>query len=194
MATRRLPDLSPAALGRLVAGITPKEVEAVIGRYHRPNVYQGRRYYAWIGNGGMLRAFFHGPGGTLSNAILDVPEEQRVLNLGGNARRRRRTCTITRMWYCIACRKRYRGSALPQLLCPICQEECEHVTLGIAVPPPKRTKLWDEFWVKYKAEKSLLDAYALGELRYNLKLEILGIELKGKLSRKGRRCRTNGGS
>jgi hypothetical protein len=31
----------------------------------------------------MLRAFFDGPGGTLSRAVLDVPEEQRVLDLVG---------------------------------------------------------------------------------------------------------------
>ncbi len=83
MAKDSLPDLSPAALARLVAGMTPAEVEAVIGPYHRPNLYHGRKYYAWIGDGGMLRAFFDGPGGTLSRAVLDVPEEQRVLDLVG---------------------------------------------------------------------------------------------------------------
>src|SRR5947209_3518899 len=83
MAEDRLPDLSPAALGRLEAGMTPAEVEAVVGPYHRPNLYRGRRYYAWIGEGAMLRAFFDGPGGTLSVAVLDVPEKQRVLDLTG---------------------------------------------------------------------------------------------------------------
>ena len=42
MAKDSLPDLSPAALARLVAGMTPAEVEAVIGPYHRPNLYHGR--------------------------------------------------------------------------------------------------------------------------------------------------------
>jgi hypothetical protein len=88
MANKSLPDLAPTALGRLVAGMTTKKVEAVIGRYHRPNLYHGRRYYAWIGNGAMSRAFFDGPGGTLSKAILDVAEEQRVLDLRGDVRRR----------------------------------------------------------------------------------------------------------
>jgi hypothetical protein len=78
-----LPDLSSAALGRLVAGMTAAEVEAIVGPYHRPNVCRGRRYYAWIGDGAMLRAFFDGPGGTLSAAVLDVPEEQRALDLSG---------------------------------------------------------------------------------------------------------------
>ena len=81
MAEDRVPDLSPAALGRLVAGMTPTEVEAVVGPYHRPNLYRGRRYYAWIGEGAMLPAFFDGPCGTLSAAVLDVPEEQRRLDL-----------------------------------------------------------------------------------------------------------------
>jgi hypothetical protein len=188
---RRLPDLSPAALASLVAGMTTKEVEAAVGCYHRPNVFQGRRYYVWIGSGGMLRAFFNGPNGTLSTAILDVPEEQRVLNLNGNLRRRIKNCTINRVWYCIACRKRYRGSALPPLACPICHEACEHVALGIAVPPPKRVKLWDRFWVKYKAERSLVDAYALGQLRENVKLEILGMDLKGKPPSKRQRRQGN---
>jgi hypothetical protein len=44
-------------------------------------MYRGGPYYAWIGEGAMLRAFFNGPGGTLSAAVLDVPEEQRVLDL-----------------------------------------------------------------------------------------------------------------
>jgi hypothetical protein len=189
--SKRLPDLCPTALSNLVAGMSLKQVEAVIGRCHRPNVHQGSRYYNWIGNGGMSHAFFDGPGGTLSKSVLDVAEEQRVLNLNGNLRRRTKNCTINRMWYCIACRKRYRGSALPPLMCPICHEECEYVGLGIAVPPAKRTKLWDEFWVKYKAERSLIVAHAFGELRENVKLEIFHIELKGNPRNKRRRRRSN---
>jgi hypothetical protein len=72
MADDSLPDLSPAALSRLVAGMTTDEVEAIVGRFHRPNLHDGRVYFAWIGEWGMLRAFFNGPRRTLSGAVLDV--------------------------------------------------------------------------------------------------------------------------
>jgi hypothetical protein len=62
--------------------MTPAQVEAILGPYLRPNVYRGRTFFAWIGEGAMLRAFFDGPGGTLARAVLDVPEKQRVLDLG----------------------------------------------------------------------------------------------------------------
>jgi hypothetical protein len=165
------------ALGRLVAGMTKKEVEAVVGRYHRPNLYQGRRYYAWIAEGAMLSAFFDGLGETLSGAILDVPYEQRVLDLSGGLARRIKNCTVHQVWNCIGCRRRYRRSAVPPFVCPICLEACEHVPPGIAVPGPQRVKLWDEFWTKYKAESSLLFTYAAGELRQNVNLEIFGVKL-----------------
>jgi hypothetical protein len=164
MAKRNLPNLAPSALGCLVEGMTTKEVEAVVGRYHRPNLYEGDRYYAWIGDGGMLRAFFEGPTGTLSRAVLDVAEEQRVLALLGNLRQRIKNCTIIRTWNCIRCRRRFRCSALPPLVCPTCDEVCEHVPFGIKVPSPRRTKAWDEFWTQYKAERDLLDTYTAGEL------------------------------
>ena len=90
MADAGFPDFSPAALGRLVAGMTTDEVEAIVGRFHRPNLHEGREYFAWIGVGGMLRAFFDGPGRTLSAAVLDVPEAQRPLDLGPDPRRRAR--------------------------------------------------------------------------------------------------------
>jgi hypothetical protein len=180
MAKRSLANLAPAALGCLVEGMTTKEVETVIGRYHRPNLYEGRRYYAWIGDGGMLRAFFDGPAGTLSKAILDVAEEQRVLALRGNIRQRIKNCTIIRTWNCIACRRRYRCSALPPLVCSTCHQACEHVPLGIEVPPPRRSKVWDEFWTQYKAERSLLDAYTRGELQRSVKLAVFGIHLRVK--------------
>src|SRR5262249_2876651 len=120
MAKRSLPNLAPTALARLVEGMTPREVEAVVGQYHRPNLYEGRRYYAWIGDGGMLRAFFEGPDSTLSKVILDVAEQQLILNLRGSVRQRIKTCTIIRTWNCIKCRKRFRCSALPTLVCPNC--------------------------------------------------------------------------
>jgi hypothetical protein len=96
MANDSLPDLSPAALSRLVAGMTTDEVEAIVGRFHRPNLHEGCEYFAWVGEGGggMLRAFFKGSGRTLSAAVLDLPEEQRQLDLGPDPRRRARaTCS-----------------------------------------------------------------------------------------------------
>jgi hypothetical protein len=98
MADDRLPDLSPAALSRLVSGMTTDEVEAIVGCFHRPNLYEGREYFAWIGEGGMLRAFFNGPGRTLSAAVLDVAEERRPLDLGPDPRRRARQATIMQTW------------------------------------------------------------------------------------------------
>jgi hypothetical protein len=188
MAKRRLPDISPTALGRLVEGMTPKEVEAIVGRYIRPNTHNGHRFYAWIGDGGMLRAFFEGPAGTLSKVILDVTEEARVLSLCGNLRRRVKNCTIIRTWNCIKCRRRFRRSALPPLACPACHQVCEHIPFGFMVPTPRRKKAWDEFWTQYKTEKALLDAYAVGELRESVKLEIFGINLRPKVpARRGRR-------
>jgi L-lactate dehydrogenase len=135
MADDSRPDLSPAALGRLVTGMTPDQVEAVVGRFHRPNLRQGRPDYAWIGSGAMLRAFFDGPGGTLSAAVLDVPEEQRALDLGENTRRRLRRSTIIQTWYCVACRERYRQpqSGRP-VVCTACNGACERVVAGLRVP------------------------------------------------------------
>ena len=46
----------------------------------------------------------------------------------------------------------------------------EYVPVGIKVPAPKQFKAWDEFWTRYHAEKSLLDAYSRGELRENVTL------------------------
>jgi hypothetical protein len=180
------PDLSPAALGRLVAGMTTDQVEATVGRYHRPNLYEGRRYYAWIGAGGMLRAFFNGPGGTLSAAVLDVPEAQRVLDLGGDRRRRLRRCTIMQTWYCVPCRKRYRQPQSGRaVICQTCRGPCER-TLGIRVPSPKRVKAWDTFWDKYRAERELLDAYGRGEIREAIQLELFNIKLPKRRRTRGR--------
>ena len=108
MADDSLPDISPVALSRLVTGMTTDEVEAIVGRFHRPNLYERREYFAWIGEGGMLRAFFNGPGRTLSAAVLDTAEEQRSLDLGPNLRRRTRQSTIIQTWYWVPCRQRYR--------------------------------------------------------------------------------------
>jgi hypothetical protein len=177
MLARKEPDLSPGALCRIEAGMTKSQLEKVIGRYHRPNLYEGRRYYAWIGKCGMLRAFFDGPRGTLSSAVLDVPEEQRQLTLQGNVRSRRRNCTINRIWYCIPCRKRYRCSAIPEYICPLCQNVCEAIPIGIRVPSRNRAKAWCEFWLQYLKEKTALDAYSRGELSEDTQLTILRLNL-----------------
>jgi hypothetical protein len=189
MGRKRWPDLSPNALCRLVTGMTPDEVENVVGRYHRPNLYEGRRYYAWIGEGGMLRAFFDGPDGTPSGAVLDVAEERRVLALSGNARSRLKNCTITRKWTCIPCRKLFRRPAIPALFCPTCGVACNRVPPGIQVPKPSRRQAWEAFWVQFKTEESLLDAYARGVLREDAKLEIMGIQLKAQVVTKRKRSR-----
>jgi len=189
MAKKKLADLAPATLGRLVAGMTTREVEAVIGPYLRPNLYEGRRFYAWICEGAMLRASFEGPGATLSKAVLDVAEEHRLLDLCGDVRRRIKNCTINRLWNCVRCRKQYRQSAVPSFVCPSCNEACEYV-LGIRVPTPKRIKAWDDFWNQYHAESAMLDAYCRGEYRANVKLELFGIKLKGEKLIAGRRRRT----
>lgn len=178
MTDHQRPDFSPAALSRLVAGMTPDEVEAIVGRFHRPNLHEGRPYYAWIGSDGMLRAFFKGPGGTLSGAVLDVAEAQRSLDLGPNHRRRLRQATILRTHYCVPCRQRYRQpqSGRP-VLCVECGSECEQASLGIRVPAPRYAKAWDRFWAQYRAEKALLDAYGNDVVSGPITLELFGIRL-----------------
>ena len=189
-----LPDLSPATLGRLVVGLSPEQVEAIIGRYHRPNLHQGRPYYAWIGEGAMLRAFFNGPGGTLSAAVLDVPEEQRALDLGENPQRRLRRSTIIQTWYCVPCRMRYRQPQSGRaVICAACNCGCEQVDPGIRVPSRKHMKAWDKFWRQYRAEKDLLDAYARGEIREAVKLDLFNIELP-KRRRHGKKGKRDGDS
>jgi hypothetical protein len=178
MADENLPDLSPAALSRLVVGMTTDEVEAIVGRFHRPNLYEGREYFAWIGEGGMLRAFFNGPGRTLSAAVLDTAEKQRSLDLGPNLHRRTRQSTIIQTWYCVPCRQRYRQpqSGRP-VICAVCGGACERAIKSIRVPSPKHAKAWDKFWVQYRAEMELLDAYGRGELREAVRLELFDIKL-----------------
>jgi hypothetical protein len=75
MASRVSPDLSEGNLRKLSEGMTAAQVEAILGPYLRPNVYRGRTFFAWIGEDGMLRARFDGPGKTLSLAVFDVPGE-----------------------------------------------------------------------------------------------------------------------
>jgi hypothetical protein len=161
--------------------MTTDQVEAIVGRFHRPNLHQGRAYYAWIGSGAMLRAFFDGPGETLSAAVLHVPEEQRTLDLGEDPRRRMRRAIIMQTWYCVPCRGRYRQpqSGRP-VVCAACNSECEQVVWGMRVPPPHHTKAWDNFWEQYRAEKELLDAYGRGEIREAVKLELFNLKLPRK--------------
>jgi hypothetical protein len=178
MADESLPDLSPTALNRLVAGMTTDEVEAIVGCFHGPNLYEGREYCAWIGEGAMLRAFFDGPGRTLSAAVLDTAEEQRSLDLGPDPCRRTRQATIIQTWYCVPCRQRYQQPQSGRAaICAVCSGACERPVGGIRVPSPKHSKAWNKFWVQYQAEKALLDAYGRGELREAVKLELLNIEL-----------------
>lgn len=187
MADDGLPDFSPAALARLVAGMTTDEVEAIVGRFLRPNLHQGRPFFAWIGEGSMLRAFFKGPRKTLSAAVLDVPEESRPLDLGEDPRRRMRQATIMQTWYCLSCRLRYRQpqSGRP-VTCGACGEACERPVTRMRVPSPKHAKAWDKFWVQYRAEKKLLDAYGSGEVREAVRLELFNITLPKR--HRTRRC------
>jgi len=178
MADNALPDFRPAALGQLVAGMTTDQVEAIVGPFHRPNLHQGRPYFAWIAEEGMLRGFFNGPGGTLSAAVLDLPEEQRALDLGEDPRRRMRRATIIRTWYCVPCRQKYRQPQTSRaLVCAACKGACERVLSGIRVPSPKHAKAWERFWVQYRAEKELLDAHGRGEIREAVRLDLFNIEL-----------------
>lgn len=179
------PDLSPAALSRLVAGMTTDEVEAIVGRFHRPNLYEGHEYFAWIGVGGMLRAFFNGPGRTLSGAMLDTAEEQRALNLGSNPRRRLRQATIMQTWYCVPCRQRYRRPQSGRtVICVECGSACEQAS--IRVPSPRYAKAWDKFWAQYRVETALLDAYGRGELQESVYLELFDLKFP-KRRRRARR-------
>jgi hypothetical protein len=187
MARNGLADLCPDVLYRLVEGMTIDEVAAIVGPFHRPNLYEGQRHYAWMGKGGMLRAFFSEPGGTLSGAVLSVAEADRTLDLRGDARHRRKNCTVVRRWACVPCRKVYRRSVIPTYVCPICGAACEHTYLGIRVPQPSRARVWDDFWVRYKAERLILDAYELRKLRMDVKLEVFGIRLKANAETKRER-------
>ena len=121
MADDSLPDFSPAALSRLRAGMTTDEVEAIVGRFHRPNLHEGREYFVWIGEGGMLRAFFNGPGRTLSAAVLDTAEAQRPRYLGPDRRRRRRQSSVMQTWYCVPCRQRHlQPQSGRGVICAVC--------------------------------------------------------------------------
>jgi len=71
---RNLRDRLMESVYRLRAGMTKKEVEAILGPHSGQNVRYKEPQYAWIGEGVMLRIQFFGPDLTLSKAILDTPE------------------------------------------------------------------------------------------------------------------------
>jgi hypothetical protein len=97
-----------------------------------------------------------------------------------------------RTWTCISCRKSYRRSqSITAVDCPTCHGPCEYVHWKIRVPSPKRVKVWNEFWSKYKAEKSLLEAFHRGELHEDVKLELLNMLLHIPGPEKTRRPRTS---
>src|SRR5437867_496289 len=59
-----------------------------------------------------------------------------------------------RTWICVPCRKSYRRKqSITSVECPSCHGTCECVDSRIRIPSPKRTMEWDEFWVRYKAQK-----------------------------------------
>ena len=83
-----------------------------------------------------------------------------------------------RTWVCVPCRKSYRRAQDVQLVrCPTCGSECEYVHWKTRIPSPRRPKVWAEFWDKYRAEKATLDAFHRGELREQVRLELLNMVL-----------------
>lgn len=76
------------------------------------------------------------------------------------------------------CGKSYRRDQLVEsVTCALCHEPCEYVYWKIHIPSPSKQKAWKEFWQKYRAEKSVLDRYHLGEQREDVHLEILNMHL-----------------
>lgn len=64
---------------RLRAGMTKKEVEAILGPHSGQKVRYKEPQYAWIGEGMMLRVQFFGPNLTLSKAMFDTPEKAEII-------------------------------------------------------------------------------------------------------------------
>lgn len=97
-----------------------------------------------------------------------------------------------RTWTCISCRKSYRRTqTITAVNCPTCHGQCEYVHWKIRVPSPKRIKAWNEFWSKYKAEKSLIEAFHRGELRESVTLELLNAYLHVATPIKAKRNQTS---
>jgi hypothetical protein len=61
-----------------------------------------------------------------------------------------------RTWICVPCRKSYvHKKSLVSVECPSCHGPCENGDNVYGLPSPKRTKEWDEFWARYKADKAV---------------------------------------
>lgn len=83
-----------------------------------------------------------------------------------------------RTWTCVSCRKSYRRvQTVTAVACPHCHQPCEYVHWKMRVPSPRRPKEWDEFWARYRAEKSLLAAHERGELAEAVELPLLNMVL-----------------
>ncbi len=79
-----------------------------------------------------------------------------------------------RTWVCVPCRKSYRQTqSITSVVCPACHVPCEYVHSKIRIPSPKRSKQWDEFWVRYRAEKVLIAQYLRDESIKEISLELL---------------------
>jgi hypothetical protein len=126
----------------------------------------------------MLMGSASATGEPVSDAVLDVPEEQRRLDLGPDARRRVRQATIMQTWCCVPCRQRYRQPQSGRaVVCAACGGPCERPVSGIRVPAPRYAKAWDRFWAQYRVEVALLDAYGRGEAQGPVRLELFGLML-----------------
>lgn len=83
-----------------------------------------------------------------------------------------------RTWVCVPCERSYRRNQnIESLDCPNCGKQCEYVHWKIRIPSSRRRKEWNAFWAKYRAEKALLRRYERGELRDNVRLELLNMVL-----------------
>ena len=86
-----------------------------------------------------------------------------------------------RTWVCVPCGKSYRRRQdVEAVRCAHCHGECEQVHWKIRIPSPKNRRAWDKFWVDYRAEKALVKAWQNGELRENVLLPILRMQLHVK--------------
>jgi hypothetical protein len=158
--------------------MTTDEVEVIVGRFHRPNLDDGRKHFAWIGEDGMLRAFFDAPDRTLSDAVLSVVEEDRTLDLGPDALRRVRQATIIQTRFCVPCRQRYQHpQSGRRMMCPACGNECDLASAGILVPSPGDEDPWNRFWSQYNTEKEQLSAFERGELKGQMHVNLFGLTL-----------------
>ena len=79
-----------------------------------------------------------------------------------------------RTYVCLNCQKSYRiNQHVGDVNCPICHDVCEYVHWKIRTPSPKRKRQWKQFWVKYKAEKALLEQFKAYSSITEIRLDIL---------------------